>query len=556
MTARARAAAPSRAARPTGVSRRNPTTHTRAAAGGAGARARSPPPPALHYIAGTGSLLLGSHRRPASAAAAATVASAPAALAPPTTRGRAGAGAAAAAAAGADENEPEEEAPADFLAKYALGELLGRGASAAVHVAIDRQTGQLAAVKLLRRHAGGGGGGRGGRPRRDRSAALASEAAACAALQPARHAARLHGLFASRQGLAIVSELCAGGDLADLLASSPGGRLDEREAARAVRTALEFLADSHGLGFVVGDVKPANFALRRLYPSARHLADPEGHPDRGVLDVAAVDFGCCVDYASAVAGVGAGLAAGTGAGAAAAGAAAAGAPAAGEGVEARVRPFALGAASFSSRLSPSPASSPGASMASLEDELCVLLPSPLSSPPRSPPASSSPSPASSGGGVGVGSVGGGGGAAAAAAGGPPITGTPVYMGPEVLRGCASPASDVWACGVTLYELLTGAFPFWREPAAGVAALGARAITEGIRHGPVLFPRDPFCPDPEGGAGGLRPSVQDLLLGMLRRDPARRLSAQEALAHPWFAEVLGGDNSSSASPPPPRAAAAE
>lgn len=113
------------------------------------------------------------------------------------------------------------------------------------------------------------------------------------------------------------------------------------------------------------------------------------------------------------------------------------------------------------------------------------------------------------------------------------------MAPEVLKGCASPSSDVWATGVLLYELLTGQFPFWREPASDVASLGARAVTEAINHGPVLFPRDPFSASAaQGGQGGLKPSVQDLLLGMLQRDPSRRLTARQAAEHPWFSEVLG------------------
>ena len=40
-------------------------------------------------------------------------------------------------------------------------------------------------------------------------------------------------------------------------------------------------------------------------------------------------------------------------------------------------------------------------------------------------------------------------------------GTPSYMSPEIVQRkefCGEPA-DVWACGVLLYALLSGAFPF-------------------------------------------------------------------------------------------------
>jgi len=41
-----------------------------------------------------------------------------------------------------------------------------------------------------------------------------------------------------------------------------------------------------------------------------------------------------------------------------------------------------------------------------------------------------------------------------------IVGTPAYFAPEVLRGGkASPASDLWAFGVVLYEMASGRLPF-------------------------------------------------------------------------------------------------
>jgi serine/threonine protein kinase len=55
----------------------------------------------------------------------------------------------------------------------------------------------------------------------------------------------------------IVQELCAGGDVATLLAASPGGRLEEREAAAVALAVLRFLAATHAAGVCYGDVKPA-----------------------------------------------------------------------------------------------------------------------------------------------------------------------------------------------------------------------------------------------------------------------------------------------------------
>jgi eukaryotic-like serine/threonine-protein kinase len=104
-----------------------------------------------------------------------------------------------------------------------------------------------------------------------------------------------------------------------------------------------------------------------------------------------------------------------------------------------------------------------------------------------------------------------------------LVGSPSYMAPEVLLGEeAGPPSDVWALGVTLYELLTGEKPFRGSSSDDLFALVRRGRFRRVR---ALAPA---CPR------GIARAVERCL----SRRPDRRWKSAGALARALDAAAAG------------------
>lgn len=99
-------------------------------------------------------------------------------------------------------------------------------------------------------------------------------------------------------------------------------------------------------------------------------------------------------------------------------------------------------------------------------------------------------------------------------------GCPAYVSPEILsarNGYSGKCADLWSLGVMIYTMLVGRYPFHdREP---MVLFGK--IRRGVYKIPDSVPARARC----------------LIRNLLRQDPSERLSASEALDHPWFCRPL-------------------
>ena len=103
-----------------------------------------------------------------------------------------------------------------------------------------------------------------------------------------------------------------------------------------------------------------------------------------------------------------------------------------------------------------------------------------------------------------------------------IVGSAYYIAPEVLNHNYNEKCDIWSVGVILYMALVGRAPFDAET--------DKKIIEKIK-------TEKYNKN-EKNLLNCSKEVQDLLSKLLERDVSNRLTAREALEHPWFEKFNG------------------
>lgn len=108
-------------------------------------------------------------------------------------------------------------------------------------------------------------------------------------------------------------------------------------------------------------------------------------------------------------------------------------------------------------------------------------------------------------------------------------GTVMYMAPEIIAGGTGEVydairSDLWSCGVVLFTMMTGSYPFDRPSDASLSdSQAVRAALRRILDGDYLIPEDKKVSD----------SARNMLEGLLNPDPSKRISISEIMEHAFF-----------------------
>jgi calcium-dependent protein kinase len=102
-------------------------------------------------------------------------------------------------------------------------------------------------------------------------------------------------------------------------------------------------------------------------------------------------------------------------------------------------------------------------------------------------------------------------------------GTPVYMAPDVILKSYDPKVDCWSAGVLIFQLLHGRLPY----ADKLQGHSVREVWEMIINSDIDLSESTWK--------NFSSDSKDFISKLLQRDPESRLSAVDALKHPWLQE---------------------
>eukprot|EP01026_Neomeris_dumetosa_P036177 TRINITY_DN29117_c0_g2_i1.p3 TRINITY_DN29117_c0_g2~~TRINITY_DN29117_c0_g2_i1.p3 ORF type:complete len:212 (-),score=22.93 TRINITY_DN29117_c0_g2_i1:509-1144(-) len=128
-------------------------------------------------------------------------------------------------------------------------------------------------------------------------------------------------------------------------------------------------------------------------------------------------------------------------------------------------------------------------------------------------------------------------------------GTPGYIAPEIIKSdrYEGKMADVWSCGVMLYVMLVGGYPFERaEDKMDNNKL--QTMIQRILRADYIIPKSIT----------LSPDCLDLLGRILVVTPSKRITIEGIFTHPWFRQNLppGVDQMNNVLPLPPPEAQSE
>ncbi|GIL70724.1 hypothetical protein Vretimale_3824 [Volvox reticuliferus] len=110
-------------------------------------------------------------------------------------------------------------------------------------------------------------------------------------------------------------------------------------------------------------------------------------------------------------------------------------------------------------------------------------------------------------------------------------GTPAYLAPEVIlttkgKTYDGKIADIWSCGVMLYVMLVGAYPFER-PEDKHDNQKLQKMIQRILHVDYHIPSSVRTSE----------DCRDLLSKILVADPSKRITIEEIYNHPWYLKGL-------------------